>query len=968
MRNSTFLFSLLISSIPLTAQIAFTDATNLLANQDFYSGAAIGVVDLNGDGLDDIVRARRNIGLVIDLQNPNGGAFTNQPTIASLSSGTVWSLCAADLNNDGTNDLCIGTYGRPTVLTSNATPFYTSNELSQFVFPQGLNAVDMNLDGDLDIFVCHDVGLSTPYAGDGTGSFTYELGLMPAYADGDSDNSGNYGSLWTDYDNDGDLDMYMSRCRGGVSDPNDPRRMNNLYRNNGDGTYTDVAVAAGLRPYVQSWATDFADLDNDGDLDVVMVNHQATSRIYEQTSPGIFTDRSTETGIDQVTGWNGIQVFAEDFDNDGDLDILMTAAGGHFIMENNGGFNFSFNNALDAIATANIQSAACGDLNNDGFLDILGGHSTGLVGPGNQQDQLFLNATNDNNWLRVRLNGSESNPNGIGARMELHGDWGMQIREMRAGESYGIMNSLTDHFGIGSHQEIDQLIVRWPSGNVTTIDNPDINQTLVVSESAISFSDIFQTICEGESFQASNGQLYTTEGTYFLDTIVMENGDLVVTRLQLEVAPNYEQTQFSTLCEGSSFTLPDGQEIVVTETASFFSDLQSVDGCDSIITTTITVLPVDTVPQFASVCRGGEYQLPNGSIISDIQETFHFTETLMANSGCDSVLFYTITPDPVLSGELEISVCRGEDLLLPDGNMLTNIQEDQTLELDLETVEGCDSSLTTIITVLPIETTELTVNICRGGDYSLPDGSVNSNVQESFQYSAIVSASTGCDSILNFTVIPDPVLEGNLGVSVCRGSDVELPDGSFLMDVQASTSLEFEYENAAGCDSLLLFDIEVITLDVTIVDNDSLGFSAVPGAASYQWFDCDNNIPVEGANGPDFLPPYNGSFSLIVEDNGCLETSDCFSYIFSSTSEPSWAQELAIFPNPTDGILQINLPEYQGQLSVELYSGLGQLVLTQVHISRELIQLQLDEPAGVYWLHLRLEDNSSVTRRILIRK
>ncbi|MEM7573885.1 MAG: FG-GAP-like repeat-containing protein [Bacteroidota bacterium] len=967
MRNTTFSLLLLLSSSCLTAQIAFTDATTQLANEAFYSGAAIGVVDLNGDGLDDIVRARSNTGVVIDLQNPSGGEFTNQLTVASLS-GTVWSLCASDLNNDGINDLCIGTYGQPTVLTSNATDFYSRSLLSQFVFPQGLNTVDMNNDGDLDIFVCHDVGLSTPYAGDGNGGFTYELNLMPAFSDGNSDNSGNYGSLWTDYDNDGDLDMYMSRCRGGVGDPTDPRRMNNLYRNNGDGSYTDVAVAAGLRPFVQSWATDFVDLDNDGDLDVVMVNHQATSRIYEQTSPGIFTDRSAETGIDLVTGWNGIQVFAEDFDNDGDLDILMTAAGGHFIMENNGGFDFSFNHSLDLVATANIQSAACGDLNNDGFLDLLVGHSNGLVGSGSVPDQLLLNSTNDNNWLRVRLNGSMSNPNGIGARLELYGDWGMQIREMRSGESYGIMNSLTDQFGIGSHEEIDQLIVRWPAGSVTTIENPDINQTIVVSESSISFTDIDQTICEGQTFLASNGALYDTEGTYFIDTMINEGGDLVISRLQLNVEPTYLQTEFTTICEGTPFTLPDGRQIIASVTETYQSELQSIFGCDSLVNTLITVLPVDTVPLFASVCRGGDYQLPNGSFMTDVRETFHFTETLTASSGCDSVLFITVNPDPVLSGELELSVCRGTDVVLPDGSQLTNLQESITLELELQTAAGCDSTLATTVTVLPIDTAQLSASICRGGDYQLPDGSIVADVQEPFQFTETITASTGCDSVLVYTLEPDPVPQGSMGVSVCRGSDVELPDGSILLDVQASTSLEFPLEDAAGCDSLLVFNIEVISLELNIINNDSLGFSVPGGADSYQWFDCDNNLPVEGANGPDFLPPYNGSFSLIVEDNGCLETSECFPYVFSSTSEPLWAQNLSIFPNPTDGRLQIALSDYQGSIKVELYAALGQLVLTQVYNLQENLRLDLDEPAGVYWLRLRLDDNSTVTRRILIRK
>ncbi|MEM8585378.1 MAG: FG-GAP-like repeat-containing protein [Bacteroidota bacterium] len=839
----------------LLAQISFTDASNRLSNS-FRSGAAIAVVDLNGDGLDDIARAQNGDGVVIDLQSADADTFINRPTAAILT-GSVWSICAGDVNNDGINDIGIGTYGQPTVLMSNASPFYQRTLLSEFVFAQGYNMVDMNRDGMLDIFVCHDVGLSTPYENDGTGAFTYNLDLMPAYGDGESDDSGNYGSLFTDYDNDGDLDMYMSRCRGGVADPLDPRRMNNLYRNNGDGTFTDVAVEAGLRPYNQTWATDFADLDNDGDLDVVMVNHSAVSRIYEQTSTGVFTERTDTNPIGQIANWNGIQVFCEDFDNDTDLDVLLTAGSAHYLLENLGNFEFAFNDALDFL-TDQVQSAACGDLNNDGTLDLLCGFSNGLIGSGDMDDMLLMGVPNGNHYLRVRLNGSESNPNGIGARMEIYGDWGMQIREMRSGESYGIMNSLTDQFGLGSHTSIDSLIVKWPSGQITRIDNPDIDQTIVVAELPILYDDTEVSICEGESYLAPNGELYTEAGTFSLDSTQTAEGGLLITRLILEVGQTYSMGLQSTVCSGDMITLPDGSEVVAEESFEEVYNLLTESGCDSTVTLNLTVLVSPLVQDQASVCQGGEYLLPDGTLISDIQSPYVYQIDGLATNGCDSTYQLIITPDEPLAGTLELHACAGET--------------------------------------------------------------------------------------------------------------ISLPDGSILEDIQETTEVELLLQNESGCDSVLLTTVTVQDTDFSIINNDSLGFTADVEAETYQWVDCNTGLPVADATSASFTPPYNGDFSVLVSIAGCLESSDCVSYVFSSDSEPIWASEITLYPNPTAGQVWLELPNDAGEVNISVQTALGQFVLPQVdRISSERMSIQLPNQSGIYWLRIQDQDGRYTTRRLIVR-
>ena len=485
MRIALLLITLLTSYYSY-CQFSFSNRTFLLANQNVFSGAPMGVADMNGDGLDDIVRLGGTENLFIDYQNSNGMGYTGY-TFGSTF-GSQWSMCIADVDENGFNDIFTGgAYNGLKLLKANGTGTSYSLEIINIlpVFLQGSNFADIDNDGSIDIFACHDDGLSQAYRNDGTGDFDYNAALIDPSSTVPSDNSGNYGSIWTDYDNDGDLDLYISKCRLGVSNPMDGRRLNLLFQNDGNGNYTDVADDAGLLPMGQSWATDFADIDNDGDLDAFIVNHDILSGLYENNGFGVFTNITAQSGIssDLLTLGAGIQVKFADFDNDTHIDLLITSSGPtHLLFRNNG--NTTFSNLTATIPTLGnrIHSVATGDLNNDGFVDMIAGFGSGYNSPSFVNDQLYINNGNGNNYLKVALQGTSSNVNGIGARLELYGPWGQQVREVRSGESYGIMTSLTQHFGIGTIPFVDSLVVRWPSGVVDVIVSPAINQTLSVVE------------------------------------------------------------------------------------------------------------------------------------------------------------------------------------------------------------------------------------------------------------------------------------------------------------------------------------------------------------------------------------------------------------------------------------------------------------------------------------------------------
>lgn len=412
------------------------------------------VVDMNGDYLDDIVTVDNN-NLNIHYQQANG-TFT-ETNIATTVADDVpsWSIAAGDFNKDGFNDLLYGGGNGATFVASNATgTAFTITSNPEYIFSQRSNFVDINNDGHLDAFVCHDVDPNVFYLNNGTdNTLVYNQGGL-----GDSPTGGNYASSWVDYDNDGDVDLFLAKCNGGGASAD--ARHNEMHRNNGDGTFTDVSIVSGLRDPIQTWSSAWGDYDNDGDLDLFVGASSfidGQHKLMTNNNDGTFTDNTTGTGLDTFTG-TSIEHITHDFDNDGFLD-LFTAD--NTIMLNNQDLTFTAVNV-------GFSVGAVGDLNNDGFLDVY-----------NSNNQIYMNDANSgHNWIKINTQGVQSNSNGIGARVEVYTtNLGKQIRDVITGNGFRHMSSLTTHFGLGTETTITQVIIKWPSGIVDTISNPGINQT-----------------------------------------------------------------------------------------------------------------------------------------------------------------------------------------------------------------------------------------------------------------------------------------------------------------------------------------------------------------------------------------------------------------------------------------------------------------------------------------------------------
>lgn len=465
-----FTFILITFTSISSAQISFSNQSNLLALPNFETNwVPVAVVDMNKDSLDDIVRIDSSYSVYVDYQS--SGIFQNK-FVGTVIDGVI-SICVADVDKNGFNDILVGGSDYIEIFKADSLGNFTAqniyNSLNFTFLLQGVNFIDLNNDGWLDLYACNDNGENKRFRNDGSGNFIEDPSIAPANQD-----EGNYATVWCDYDNDGDQDFYLSKCIFGAS-PGDPKIINLLYQNNGNGTFTEVGNAAGVADPAQSWLADFGDIDNDGDFDLFVVNHEDSSRLYENLGNGIFQDITLGSGLYFDLTKPDFQSIFRDFDNDGFLDLIVTGEN-DLLFKNNGNKTFStVSNPYPS--TRELYSFACGDLNHDGFLDLY------VIYAGNFADALYMNNTNNgNNYLMVELEGTTSNNNAVGARLELYGTWGKQIREVRAGDGYSIMNSFKQHFGLGNANQIDSLIIKWPSGTKQIILQPNSNQYLKIKE------------------------------------------------------------------------------------------------------------------------------------------------------------------------------------------------------------------------------------------------------------------------------------------------------------------------------------------------------------------------------------------------------------------------------------------------------------------------------------------------------
>lgn len=515
-KHYAFITMLMLLTSAAIGQISFVKQNSRLTSTNNHSGNCVAIADWNFDGKDDIIRLDDGQNVYIEVQRTNNTFEVIYLGTFGGGSGWAWGMTVADVDHNGYLDVAAGSYGPAVkVMLTNSTGTGASviSIPNTNFFTQNMTFADFNNDGWIDLFVCDDNAQSHIFMNDGAGLLTESYTTINFDVTG-TDDSGNYGSVWTDFDNDGDLDLYIAKCRQGVQDTNDARRINVMFVNDGTNHYTEAAAQYNIDVSWQTWTASFGDLDNDGDLDLLCTNHDHNSQIFENDGTGHYTEITASTGID-LTTMTPIESTIEDFDNDGYGDLLISGSTS-VLYHNNGNMTFT---RLDNMFDSNsMLSFATGDLNHDGRIDLFASYGTIYNNPTNIDDAVWMNLThNDNNFITFDLRGTTSNKGAIGGRVTIYGAWGIQVKEVRAGDNYGTTNSAQLHFGIGTTSIIDSAVVRFPGGYTTTLYNLIPNQFVRVDENlcvspnaGISYSldDLF--ICTGstQTITADSGYSY----------------------------------------------------------------------------------------------------------------------------------------------------------------------------------------------------------------------------------------------------------------------------------------------------------------------------------------------------------------------------------------------------------------------------------------------------------------------------
>ena len=558
MRFFVFTFLIIFAQIAAVAQkpvIAFKDISNesginvthISSAENRYiiesmSGGAA-VFDCDADGFLDaatvngsaVENFKKGGDLFVTLYRQIGAGKNKTPKFENITAsanltrkGWGMGVTAVDFDADGILDLFVTGYGGNAVYRGKGACKYEDatdkSGLKGVGFQTGSAWADYDRDGDLDVFVPGYVALdlnNLPVFGSNAKTCSYKgirvqcgpRGLLGerdyfyqnqgdgtfkeiAEKVGLADKNKYYGLgvVWADYDNDGWLDLYVAND----SSPN------YLYKNNRDGTFSDVSFESGTAysgagEEQGSMGVGFADYDNDGWQDVFVTNFEnEPNALYRNLGDKGFLDVSAEARVAQASkplvGWGTSFV---DFDNDGWLDLFVvnghvypqmefvkseTVAGFRqplLLQRNTGDGKFedvAVASGLRSLPLYSGRGAAFGDLNNDGLIDIV------VTNLGDKPIVLLNTTENKNQSVSFKLVQNGKNKDAVGARLTLKTDKRSLIQEVEAGASYLSQNDFRLHFGLNSSEKIQSVEIRWSDGKTETVSGVAPNRILTVTQ------------------------------------------------------------------------------------------------------------------------------------------------------------------------------------------------------------------------------------------------------------------------------------------------------------------------------------------------------------------------------------------------------------------------------------------------------------------------------------------------------
>lgn len=477
---------------------------------NYLYGSGMSFYDFDQDGWDDLT-----IGQVdsdpLFFRN-NEGAF-EAIDLGISNFGEIKQIIWVDIDNDGDMDLFIGKFLSASRLYRNDGELAFTDITATSGFPisnenmtWGVSWGDFNNDGFLDAYWANfndgplDGSISNMlFQNNGDATFTD----VTSSSQTDNGTVKSFQPIWYDIDQDGDQDIHL------INDRTDYH--NAVYENQGDGTFIEIGEELGLGDAFDAMSNTLVDFDRDGDLDISISNSQEGNRLYKRLEDGTYIDVALDLGLGVhricwATKWI-------DFENDGWLDeYVVTAYGSQDTSQ-----NFAFSN-FEAQFTQNLQGGfaddkseafviVSGDVNNDGFSDMFV-----AAEPGDYPSRLWVNdATSTNNYLKVSLEGVVSNRDGVGSWIRAYVGDTVHVRYTLCGEDFLGQDSQREIIGVGANESIDSLEISWLSGHIDTFYEVETNQTLHIVEGSSLYDEpqtFYVDLCPSESVIIDAGEFY----------------------------------------------------------------------------------------------------------------------------------------------------------------------------------------------------------------------------------------------------------------------------------------------------------------------------------------------------------------------------------------------------------------------------------------------------------------------------
>ncbi len=498
------------------------------------------------------------------------------------------------------------------------------------------------------------------------------------------------------------------------------------------------------------------------------------------------------------------------------------------------------------------------------------------------------------------------------------------------------------------HYQFKDTLGFWSSPTVDTIEKialPIAEFTYNRIETCDSTIIDFQNLSlDGDTYYWDFG-----DGTFSSDSaashVYRETGDYLVSLTVTDTSLNVDSSMTETIHIIGSTTSSMIEEVcdvyeapsgtLFTESGIHYDTIPNHMFCDSIIEIDLTILESSFAEMTVHACDS--FVSPSGAVYL---ASGHYFDTIQNVAGCDSIIEINLDLGFTSFANITEDVC--DTYLSPAGNIYT---ESGVYFDTIQNASLCDSIIEINLNIRESSFGYLHEEVC--DEYLSPAGNIYT---ESGMYYDTIPNAALCDSIIEIDLT---ILESSFAEMTVHACDSFVaPSG----DVYFASGHYFDtIQNVAGCDSIIEINLDVTTIDNTISLLEK-GFTANQDGASYQWLDCDKDImEINGATGQEFFPEVTGNYAVQISLNECEKTSECYEIIGLSI-ENSVADGLIIYPNPTDGLLKIVLPEMKSNIQVSVYDMTGKLIQNLSAQNTDYLEFTIDAPQAEYLIKIFADD------------